>query len=89
MDTLFINTVEAYAKAEEIINEAKTNENFHQKYANNTIGTGERASELIIYLFELTDDLRLVIDFTEFSFDSYSVISKDHLALINELDGNN
>lgn len=70
---------------EQRVQEAKTNNNFHEKYANNLRGTGERSADYMVYVFEMIDESILIIDFTDYSFESFSVVNREHLPLLNLL----
>ena len=63
-----------FKKIQSILEEAKNNVDFHDKYQNNTVGTGERSVDYVIYQIEISKDVYLLVDFVDFGLDSYSII---------------
>ena len=81
-----LNT-DAYKEAAKLLDEAKNGENFHFNHANQVISTGERTVDYVLYCFDLPDETYLLVDFVDFSFESFSIVSKGHLeALQRTLD---
>jgi plasmid maintenance system killer protein len=72
-----------FKKASDIIEEAKTNKNFHADYENNLRATGASAEEYALYEIELNEEYYLVIDFVNHKFEDVSLVNRGHEAHIS------
>lgn len=73
------------SEAYKIIEEAKTNDEFVIEYSNHLIGIGERSVDYSVYQFDFPEGYCLIIDFVDFSFESYSLINRNHHRLISQI----
>jgi hypothetical protein len=69
-------------KTKRLLDEALNNDDFHDKYSDKVIGIGERSVDYMLYQFDLSESRILLIDFTDYAFESFSVVNKDHIPTI-------
>jgi hypothetical protein len=72
-------------KAKQIIEKAKTDEDFFFDNGDQLIATGERSVDYSLYCFDLSDEYYLLIDFVDFAFEDFSIVHKNHYDTIVRL----
>lgn len=71
-------------KATKIIEKAMNDENFLADNSDSMIAMGERQVDYCAYCLDLDDENFLIVDFTDFGFDDFSIVNKKQKALIND-----
>lgn len=69
-------------KAKRIIEKAMNDENFLADYSDSMIAMGERTVDYCAYCIDLDDEYFLIVDFSDFGFDDFSIVNKKQKALI-------
>lgn len=71
-------TADILQKASKIIEKAKNDKHFAGDHCDEIIMSGESTADYSLHKFELSEDYFLLLDFSDFSFNDFSIINKSH-----------